>query len=86
MYNMYILYGIKDDQKFYIMNTNPVVWASDIRQSKTYPKRYNAEYSILRDYDNYRAIASQLESESLESIYVSLIDSNYNELGRDKIL
>ena len=58
----YILFGKKNDNYFYIANTNPVIWAVDIRKVKPFMDRYSAEYAVLRDYDNYQAIKANLNN------------------------
>ena len=34
--DFFILYGTKDKDTYYISNTNPVIWTSDIKESKKY--------------------------------------------------
>ena len=94
MKEYFILYGTKDNDTFYISNTNPVIWTSDIKESKLYHLRYTAEFEVLRDYDNYRSIISLINNKKLDCLYVSQMqieinDDNskeYVEKGRVKIL
>jgi hypothetical protein len=81
----YILFGKKNDNYFYIANTNPVIWAVDIRKVKPFVDRYSAEYAVLRDYDNYQAIKANLNNGSLDEFYVAERDM-YGEVWRVKIL
>ena len=85
----FILYGIKDNEIYYISNTNPVIWTSDIKESKQYYSKYSAELDILRDYDNYKSVSSLMSNNKLDCLYVAVIDSSnkdYSEKGRVKIL
>ena len=91
MKEYFILYGTKDKDTFYISNTNPVIWTSDITESKLYHLRYTAEFEVLRDYDNYRSIITLINNKKLECLYVAhiIVDDNseeYIEKGRVKIL
>jgi hypothetical protein len=81
----YILFWKKNDNYFYIANTNPVIWAVDIRKVKPFVDRYSAEYAVLRDYDNYQAIKANLNNGSLDEFYVAERDM-YGEVWRVKIL
>ena len=87
---VYILLGVKDNNFYYISNTNPVMWTSDIRESKRYHSRYSAEVDILRDYDNYRTISSLIGNGKLDVLYLltEVVGSvgEYIEKGRVKIL
>ena len=91
MKEYFILYGTKDKDTFYISNTNPVIWTSDMTESKLYYLRYTAEFEVLRDYDNYRSIISLINNNKLECLYIAYIvlDCNsgeYIEKGRVKLL
>lgn len=81
----FILYGIKDNQIYYISNTNPVIWSPEIENSKLYFSRYSAEFDILRDYDNYKSVSSLINNSKLDALYVASI-VNYKEKERFKIL
>lgn len=81
----FIIYAIKDNTIYYVANTNPIIWTGDIRQSKIFFNRYSAEYSILRDYDNYRYMSSQIESNIIDVLYVGEY-INGNEVERGKLL
>lgn len=87
--DFFILYGTKDKETYYISNTNPVIWNSDIKLSKKYYTKYSAELDILRNYDNYKSISSLIENFKLDALYVAIIDGTsieYNEKGRVKLL
>lgn len=86
MDNLFILYAQKDNEIYYISNTNPIVWSSNIIESKIYYSKYSAELDILRNYDNYRSISRLFDSNKLDSLYVAVIDINYIEKGRVKLL
>lgn len=81
----FILFGIKDNQIYYINNTNPVIWNPEIEGSKLYFSRYSAEFDILRDYDNYKSVSSLINNGKLDGLYVASI-VNYKEKERFKIL
>lgn len=86
MNNLFILYAVKDNEIYYISNTNPIVWSSNIIESKIYYSKYSAELDILRNYDNYRYISKLFDNNKLDSLYVAVIDINYIEKGRVKLL
>lgn len=81
----FVLYGTKDKDEYYIGNTNPIIWASNLLDAKKYYNRYSAEYDILRDYDNYRFMTKQIDNNLLDDFYVALIHNN-EEKWRVKIL
>ena len=81
----YILYGTKDNLNYYIANTNPIIYSGNLSDSKIYYSRYTAEFDVLRDYDNYRAINKLIESKALDCLFVARIE-NDEEVGRVKIL
>lgn len=83
---IFILYGLKDSKIFYIANTNPIIWIPDIRSAKIYYNRYTAEYSILRDYDNYRNVSDQINHDKLDEFYIAEYDKNYREIERYRLL
>lgn len=83
--NFCILYGKKDDNLYYIANTNPVIWNPDIREAKCFFNRYIAECAVLRDYDNYNYFMKMIKSNVIHNIYV-IEYLNGNEIGRHKIL
>lgn len=89
MKEFFILYGTKDNEIYYISNTNPVIWSSDINNSKQYISKYSAELDILRDYNNYNSISTLLNNNKLDALYVAIIDGTdkkYTEKGRVKLL
>ena len=86
MTNQFILYGTKDNEIYYIGNTNPVIWSSGIKEAKTYLIKYTAEYHVLRDYDNYQVISNLIKSKKLDALYIAEITDNYEEKGRVKLL
>lgn len=90
MKEYFILFGSKDNDTFYISNTNPVIWTSDIKEAKIYNLRYTAEFKILRDYDTYKYISNLINNNKLDCLYISSIsiDDNgeYIEKGRVKLL
>ena len=81
----FILYANKDNTSYYIANTNPIIYSQNLSDSKLYYSRYTAEFDILRDYDNYRAVAKQIENKSIDCLYVAQIKDD-EEIGRVKIL
>ena len=81
----FILYGIKENDIYYISNTNPVIWTSEIEQSKLYFSELSAKISILRDYDNYRIISNYIDNKKLDEFYVARIE-NYQEKERTRLL
>lgn len=85
MNNYYILFGIKDDKIFYINNTNPILWTSDINYAKIYSDRYTAEYAVLRDWYNFRHISDNIENKNLDSFWISICN-NTGEIARVKLL
>lgn len=87
--DFFILYGTKDKDTYYISNTNPVIWTSDIKESKKYYSKYSAELDVLRDYDNYKSISGLINNNKLDNMFVAIIDGTmkeYNEKGRVKLL
>lgn len=83
--NFCILCGNKDDNFYYIVNTNPVVWNPDIREAKCFYNRYLAECVVLRDYYNYNYFMNLKKKDIINNIFV-IEYKNGNEIGRDKIL
>ena len=83
---IYILFAIKDNQIYYISNTNPIIWSPDIRASKCFINRYSAECIVLRDYENYRYFSKMIQSKSIDYIYIAECLKNFEEIRRDKLL
>ena len=83
--NFCILYAKKDDNLYYIANTDPIIWNPDIREAKRFYNRYSAECIVLRDYDNYNYFMKMIKSNAIHNIYV-IEYLNGNEIGRHKIL
>ena len=85
---VYILYGENyDNFRYYIANTNPIVWNMDINYAKRYSSSKSAEYEIIEDYNNYRDIKKLKENGSINKIYVAEYDTlNGNEIRRLDIL
>lgn len=80
-YSYFILYGVKDNDKFFISNTHPIVWGNSLEDAKKFIDRYSAEYTILRDYDNYKYLSMQKENGFLDSINISEIENNIEIWG-----
>ena len=87
--DFFILYATKDKEIYYISNTNPIIWNSDIKEAKQYYSKYSAELDMLRNYDNYKCISSLIFNDKLDSLFVAIIGKNneeYIEKGRIKLL
>lgn len=81
MNNYYILFGKKDDNIFYINNTNPVLWSPLIQYAKIYTDRYTAEYAVLRDWYNFRHISDSIDNGDLDSFYIAIMnDGNFVDI------
>ena len=85
MNEYYILFGIKDDKVYYINNTNPIIWSPMIQLAKVYKDRYTAEYSVLRDWYNFRYISDMIDDKNLDSFYIAIMDNGI-EKGRIQLL
>lgn len=86
MYSIFILFAVdKEDKYYYISSINPIIWDYNFSNAKVFNARYNAEYSILRDYDNYNTINKLIQSGVLKDLYVAEY-INSSEVRRDKIL
>lgn len=91
MYNynsvFYIIYAENyDNFRFYISNTDPIIWSQDICFSKIYSNSKTAEYNIVGDYYNYRDIKKLLEDKNISGIFIGEYSTDYQELRRVKIL
>lgn len=86
MRDIFILYGEKDERKYYIRNTNPVIWTTNILNAKIYSNDNVAKCDILRDYDNYKNINAQIQSGSINDVYLANLDQSYLEIWRLKLL
>ena len=82
----FILYGLKDNDKFFVSNTNPIIWNDNLEDAKKFLDRYSAEYAILRDYDNYRYLKKQIESGIIDEIFLSIRNKDNEEIRRVKLL
>lgn len=71
--------------QYYISNTNPIVWTNIFIESKQYLTSKNAEFEILKDYDNYKQIKQMINSQHLDGIYIAEIEKG-EESRRIKIL
>ena len=85
MNNYYILFGMKDNNVFYISNTNPILWTPDINFAKIYTDRYTAEFAVLRDWYNFRHISDNIDEKNLDAFYISIMNSG-REIERIKLL
>ena len=85
MNNYYILFGKKDENIYYITNTNPVLWSPLIQFAKIYTDRYTAEYAVLRDWYNFRHISDQIDAGTLDSFYIAIMN-NGNFINIIKLL
>lgn len=69
----YVLYAVSNDKKYYVSNTNPILWTNVFLEAKTYIASRNAEYEIIRDYYNYNAIKKFISNQDIESIFLAEI-------------
>ena len=84
--NKYILYGTKNNSKYYVTNVNPVLWSPEIINAKTYQDLNSARFSVLRDWDNYDYVLTQINTGLLDMFFVAIIDENFVEKERVKLL
>lgn len=82
----YIIIGIKEDSVFYISNTHPIIWSGIKSQAKIFIERFVAEYTVLRDYDNYRYLKKQIVSGIIDEIFLSIRNDDNEEIRRVKLL
>ena len=75
----------KGDKQFYISNTEPFIWAPDIKDAKVYSSRYSAEYDVTENYKNYISLSSQLSNGTIDKLYV-IVFVDGKELERYSIL
>jgi hypothetical protein len=85
MNEYYILFGKKDNNIYYVCNTNPILWSPVIQQAKIYTDRYAAEYAVLRDWYNFRHISDNIDNGSLDSFWIAIMNIN-TEVERLKLL
>ena len=72
MNNEYILYGIKDSDYFYIINTDPLLFTSNISEAKRYISRINAMNEVINSF----TINSHIKKHLLDSFYIATIENN----------
>lgn len=84
--SFFILEAKKENNSFYVSNTDPIIWTSEIKNSKCYSTEDRASGDILRDYNNYHAIKNLLDSTQIDSLFVIEIRNNLEEVGRVQIL
>ena len=73
----YVLYGTKDNNKYYISNIDPITWGSTVLNAKRYTSRYAAEYDILRNYYNYNFIKNYIKSNHIDELYIArMVEDN----------
>lgn len=82
----YILYAEDySNNRFYISNTNPVMWTNVSIEAKPYLTSRNAEFDIVGNYDNYRIIRQMLDNGTIYKVYLAEV-TNGEEKGRLEIL
>lgn len=59
---------------YYVSNMNPVIWTNVFIEAKRYKASKNAEFDVLRDYDNYHQIKG---NDHIKSVEIVEIDSGY---------
>ena len=85
---VYILYGIKDNYTYYISNVEPIIWTTEVEKSKIFNTSKSAQNCIFDNYNAMRNLVSLLNTDALESFYISSRDNNniQIEMDRRKIL
>lgn len=82
----YILYAEDiNHNRFYISNTNPILWSPIVEESKSYLSSKNAEFDIVGNYDNYNMIKQMLECNYIDKVFLAEV-TNDNESGRLELL
>lgn len=69
----YVLYGTKNETKYFVTNVNPVLWSPDIECAKVFNDINSAKFSILRDWDNYEYMLGQINAGLLNKFFVSIV-------------
>jgi hypothetical protein len=82
----YILYSEDfNHNRFYIANTNPIIWSSIQFEAKAYLSSKNAEFDIVGNYQNYQVLRQMLNTGTIANVYVAEVDKG-EETRRLKIL
>ena len=84
--SFFILEAKKENNSFYVSNTDPIIWTSDIKNSKCYSTEDRASSDILRDYNNYHAIKNLFDATlsrlyNRKNCFIKNVDSN-EKFGR----
>ena len=82
---VFVIFAKKDDKTFYISNTEPFIWSPNIENAKSYVSRVSAEYEVIKNNQNYISLYNQIQSHTIDSVYVARIVNNI-EMERYRLL
>ncbi len=82
---IYIIYGLKGQDQFFITNIEPLLWEKNIAKALRFRYRYTAESTVLRDYDTYHIVKDMIQNGTLDGFYLGILQCGI-EIGRFKLL
>ena len=85
-YYILMALNLSNNQEYYISNTNPLVFDINKYKAKRYLTSKNAEFDILRDYDNYNQIKQALQNNVISELWILEIINEFEDKGRIRIL
>jgi hypothetical protein len=78
----YVAYGMDyNGDKFYIANSNPIIWTYQRDEAKIYKSIDSLKYDLLEDTSNYNTLCSVVDRRTIDSLYASSL-GNINFLVR----
>lgn len=72
----------KDNKKYYIKNTDPLIWSDNINESKIYEAYKYAKYDLE---DNFISLSITISNSNIHSVWI-LEYLNNTEMGRQKFI
>lgn len=85
---VYILYGTKNNDVYYITNLDPAIWTNDITRARQFSTSSSAQNAVIENYNVYIQLTSELNNNTLEHIFISsrLINDIAKEFDRRILL
>ena len=72
----------KDNKKYYVKNTDPLIWSNDINECKVFEAYKYAKNDLE---DNFITLSITISNSNIHSVWI-LEYLNNNEIGRQKFI
>lgn len=81
--NYYIASGKSASETYYISNTYPIIWSSEVSEAKKFITYGTAKMELE---DNFITLANTISGTGMKGIFILEFDNNGNQVGRFRFL